>query len=131
MYKILGFNPDESINLADAISIFPQEELKRFQLAVDAAIKENIPYSLDYKIIRPDGKIRYIHDEGQIIRDDDGEAKTMFGTTQDITDRKMAEMSLKESESKYRNLVETSPDMIWEINKDGIFSYISPQFFLF
>ena len=127
MYKILGFNPDESINLADVISIFPQEELKRFQLAVDAAIKENVPYSLDYRIIRPDGKIRYIHDEGQIIRDDYGEAKTMFGTTQDITDRKIVEKSLKESESKYRNLVEASPGIIWEINKEGIFSYISPR----
>ncbi len=51
----------------------------------------------------------------------------MFGTTQDITDRKIVEMSLKESESKFRNLIETSPDIIWEINTEGIFSYISPQ----
>ena len=127
MYKILGFNPNKKINLEDAISIFPQEELKRFQLAVDAAISQNVPYSLDYKIIRPDGKTRYIHDEGQVIRDDSSKPKKMFGTTQDITERKLVEMSLKESESKFRNLIETSPDIIWEINTEGIFSYISPQ----
>ena len=127
MYIILGFNPNEPVNLEDVIKIFPPEELERFQQAVQQAINDNIPYSMDYKIIRPDGNIRYIHDEGQIIRDNSGTAKTMFGTTQDITRRKMVEKSLKDSESKFRNLVETTPDMIWEIDKTGKFTYISPQ----
>ena len=127
MYTILGFNPLEPVNLEEVTKIFPQEELKRFKQAVQQAINHNIPYSMDYKIVRKDGSIRYIHDEGQIIRDDSGKAKTMFGTTQDITHRKMVERSLKDSESKFRNLVETTPDMIWEIDKEGIFTYISPQ----
>ncbi len=127
MYTILGFNPNEPINLDDVTKIFPPEELERFQEAVQSAINDNIPYSMDYKIIRSDGSVRYIHDEGQIIRDDNGTAKTMFGTTQDITRRKNIEKSLKESESKFRNLIETTPDMIWEIDKEGIFTYISPQ----
>ena len=127
MYVILGFNPNKPVNLADVTKIFPPEELERFQQAVEGAIKDNIPYSIDYKIIRPDGNVRYIHDEGQIIRDDSGIAKTMFGTTQDITRRKMVEKSLQDSESKFRNLVETTPDMIWEIDKTGRFTYISPQ----
>ena len=127
MYTILGFDPNEPVNLDDVTKIFPPEELKRFQEAVQSAINDNIPYSIDYKIIRSDGSVRYIHDEGQIIRDDSGAAKTMFGTTQDITHRKNIEKSLKESESKFRNLIETTPDMIWEIDKEGIFTYISPQ----
>ena len=127
MYTILGFNPNEPVNLREVIKIFPSNELQRFQQAVDRAINDNIPYSMDYKIVRPDGLERYIHDEGQIIRDDLGKAKSMFGTTQDITRRKMVEKSLKDSESKFRNLVETTPDMIWEIDKNGIFTYISPQ----
>lgn len=109
MYVILGFNPNEPVNFEDVIKIFPPEELERFQQAVEGAINDNIPYSMDYKIIRPDGIVRYIHDEGQIIRDDSGTAKTMFGTTQEITRRKMVEKSLKDSESKFRNLVETTP----------------------
>jgi PAS domain S-box-containing protein len=127
MYTILGFNPYEPVNLNDVKKIFPPGELIRFQKAVEEAINDNTNYSMDYKIIRPDGLERYIHDEGQIIRDDAGIAKSMFGTTQDITRRKMVEMYLKDNESKFRNLVETTPDMIWEIDKDGRFTYISPQ----
>ena len=127
MYTILGFEPSEPLNIEDVMKIFPTKELKRFQKAVEGAINDNIPYSMDYKIIRPDGLERYIHDEGQIIRDNVGKAKSMFGTTQDITRRKMVEKSLQASESKFRNLVETTPDMIWEIDKDGRFTYISPQ----
>ncbi len=45
----------------------------------------------------------------------------------DITDRKKSEKLLKESEAKFRKYVETSPDVIWEIDSDGNFTYVSPQ----
>ncbi|MEN6444409.1 MAG: PAS domain S-box protein [Methanoregula sp.] len=45
----------------------------------------------------------------------------------DITERKRAERALQESEAKYRAIVETSPNIIWEIDPDGKFVYISPQ----
>jgi PAS domain S-box-containing protein len=45
---------------------------------------------------------------------------------EDITEKKLAEAQLKESAEKYRALVETSPDMIWEIDAEGLFRYISP-----
>ncbi len=45
----------------------------------------------------------------------------------DVTERKEVEEALRESEAKFRSLVETAPEMIWEIDKKGIFTYISPQ----
>ena len=127
MYRIMGFEPNTHVNLVDVTKLFPPKEFKRFQQAVDAAINKNSPYSIDYKINKQDGTLIYIHDEGEIIRNHEGKPVSMFGTTQDITERKLAEKSLKESESKFRNLVETTPDIIWEIDTHGIFTYISPQ----
>ena len=127
MYRIMGFEPNTPINLVEVTKLFPPKEFKRFQQAVDAAINKNSPYSIDYKINKKDGTLIYIHDEGEIIRNLEGKPISMFGTTQDITERKLAEKSLKESESKFRNLVETTPDIIWEIDTQGIFTYISPQ----
>jgi len=95
MYNIMGFSSSTSINLAEASLVFPPEELKRFQQAVSAAINENAPYSMDYKIVRLDGSVRYIHDEGEVIRDEHGQAIWMYGTTQDITERKIAEEQIR------------------------------------
>jgi|GEM_PF-421530 PAS domain S-box-containing protein len=122
MYKILGFPTNTSVNLAEVTSIFPPEELIRFQHAVNAAINEDVPYSMDYKIIRPDGSVRYIHDEGEIVRNKKGEAKSMFGTTQDITKPNQAEKALIESEEKFRMLFDNALDMISliEIKENGL-----------
>jgi PAS domain S-box-containing protein len=127
MYRILGLPVDTKVNLNDITNIFPEEELQRFNEAVEEAIINNKPYSNDYKIVRPDGEVRYIHDEGKVIKNENGEPLKMFGATQDVTSRKKAENDLIESEAKFRNFVETTPDMIWEIDEQGTFKYISPQ----
>ena len=50
-----------------------------------------------------------------------------FGSViHDITDKKLAEEALRESEEKFRSIVETSPDIIWEIDLHGNFRYMSP-----
>jgi PAS domain S-box-containing protein len=46
----------------------------------------------------------------------------------DVTERKKAEETLRESEFKFKSLVESTSDMIWETNIDGLYTYVSPQF---
>ena len=91
--------------------------------ALRALIAAGKPYDVEFRIRRPtDQKIVHIHS----IAEFDPSAKIVFGVIQDITARKQDEAAIRESEEKYRNIVETSPDLIWETDADGKFTYLSP-----
>ncbi|OPY24788.1 MAG: putative diguanylate cyclase [Methanobacterium sp. PtaU1.Bin242] len=128
MYRILGFPKNTPLNLADVTSIFPPDELKRFQDAVGAAINQNAPYSMDYKIIRPDGEIRYIHDEGEIVRDNNGNPISMFGTTQDITERTLIENTLRKNDKKFKAAFNQAPVGMILTGPDGRYLSINQAF---
>jgi len=81
----------------------------------------------EHRIIRRDGEIRHIVVRIGITKDPEGKTIRTHGANQDITDRKMAEEALRESEGKFRSLVETSPGIIWEVDMKGKFRYISPM----
>lgn len=82
---------------------------------------------LEHRIIRRDGGIRHIVVRIGVTKDPDGRVIRTRGANQDITDRKNSEEALRESEEKFRSLVETSPGIIWEIDVQGTFRYISPM----
>lgn len=70
---------------------------------------ENV--TIDYRIIRPnDGAIRWIRDSGFLIRDEAGAVSRVAGVLQDITKDKESSEALRESEERFRLLVEGAPD---------------------
>jgi len=75
-------------------------------------------FKLEYRILRADGKIIWVNTQGKGTKDKAGNI-IVFGTIEDITDRKQMEQSVIESEKKYRTLFDATPDPIL-IHKKGI-----------
>jgi PAS domain S-box-containing protein len=68
---------------------------------------------MEYQFLRKDGSQFWMRDERRLIRDQYGmPTRRVVGTWTDITERKQAELTLRESEDRYRNLVENAPDAI-------------------
>ena len=61
------------------------------------------------------------------IKDQDGTITHFLAVKEDITGRKAAEQCLRDSEERFRALVETSSDWIWEVDRHGRYSYVSPK----
>lgn len=80
-----------------------------------------------YRIIRPNGEVRWIRDRAFPIRDENDQVYRLAGIAEDITERKEAAEALSRSEERFRGLVETSSDLVWELDNNMRFTYTSPQ----
>ncbi len=80
-------------------------------------------YDTEYRIVRADGTIRWIYERAVFIPDEQGEAKRVSGISTDITERKMTEAALRESQERFSLAVAASADGIWDwdIRSDALF----------
>ena len=92
------------------------------------------PFSSEYRMVRPDGRIVWLQDDAVLLRDGQGDPLYWQGVRFDVTDRKEAEMHLREAEQRYRTLVEQIPAITYidesrGCNELGVWHtiYISPQ----
>lgn len=69
---------------------------------------------LEYRIVRPDGSLRWIWDRAFPILDDRGKVKKIAGISADITERRESELALAKSQNRYHELFDSSPISIWE-----------------
>jgi len=96
---IYGITPQEdSIDLAAIRElIHPEDRAHVFENA-ERAVRDGVHIETEHRLIRPSGEIRTVYSRGDLTRDASGRPYEMFGTCQDITDRKRAEEALRRSQ---------------------------------
>jgi PAS domain S-box-containing protein len=78
-------------------------------------------YDLEYRMVRPDGAIRWLHARAFPVRDQRGEVIRVAGLSEDITERKEAEQALRRSEAHNRALLDVLPDLMFRISRAGVY----------
>lgn len=96
--KIWGVARRPSHGTAELLlSLVHPDDRKKFVEGRDAALDRKPTSPLDFRIIRPDGEERILHREYGVMFDDSGKPLRMFGTVQDITERKQTEIEIRRS----------------------------------
>lgn len=111
VYKIFKLEPENfTPNIDSIMELSPwPEENKRDKEIIQKAIESHDPGNYEQKFLRPDGSMGYYFSTFQGEYDNNDELVSMKGTIQDITDRKLAQIAILESEEKFRSLFEFSP----------------------
>jgi PAS domain S-box-containing protein len=100
-YRIFGLKPQEgTVDLAGWQELIHPED--RQMIAGEAAelVAGRARYDVEYRVVRPSGEVRIVHSQGDVVRNEAGRPRRVFGTIQDITDRKQAEEALQKTQAE-------------------------------
>ena len=105
------------------------EDRERARSETIAGVRSGEPFTLEYRMVRDDGRVIWVRDSATTVRDEAGEPEYVLGFFFDITQRKEAELQLQEVERRYRNLVEQLPAVTYMDTADDELTsiYVSPQ----
>ncbi|MFW9805383.1 MAG: PAS domain S-box protein, partial [Candidatus Thorarchaeota archaeon] len=113
IYRIFGLAPQEFEATYEAFLNSVHEDDREFvRVSVDDAIQNNKKYSIDHRIVLPDGAIRFVHEEAEVTFDENSKATRMMGTVQDITERVKQESLLREERDKAQRYLDLAGTMI-------------------
>ena len=127
-FRLLGVDPRSFVpSVAGFESLVHPDDLDRLRDMVRRSIKTGVPFNFTHRILRPDGTLRWVHAQADVIRDAQGRTVQMIGTMQDVTERKLAEDALRVSEARLRDYAETASDWYWETGPDDRFTFLSSR----
>jgi|GEM_PF-655908 len=126
-YRIFGYEPGQlELKFWNILQLVHPQDQQIFLETHSSFTPDQDQFSLECRIIRPDGEVRYINSIANVLRDEQGLAITLTGVIHDITSHKLAEREI----SKLYQAVESSASIVMVTDNNGIIEYINPAFSL-
>jgi len=126
LYRILGLNPQEfDFSFGEVLKYIHPEDRGYVNNSVKETLNGKKYDAIDFRIIFADGTERTVHAQGEIIFDEKNIPARMRGTVQDITEHRQMDEALRESEQKYRNIIETTNEGIVIIDAGLRITYVN------
>ena len=99
--------------MADVRAVVYPDDRDRFDANLRACLDGGTGYRSEFRIVRPDGSVRWLEEVGTLSRDAEGRPARLTGVARDVTDRREAEAALEESESRLRLALAAARAGVW------------------
>jgi PAS domain S-box-containing protein len=129
LFEIYGITPeefDETYDVGSSRYVHP-EDRAFVKEEVQQALEEGAPVDFEYRIIRPDGRVRRLHSRAELIADADGNPLRLTGTAQDVTELRAAAEVLETATDLGRRAAELHPPDRPARPKEDLAKLLSPR----
>ena len=119
LFRIYGHEPQSFAPSYDEfLSMVHPEDRERIAALHQNAYATGEPYEMIERIVRPDGEVRFLSSNGEVILDDDSIPVRMRGTCIDVTDKVLADRERARIAARFHGLVDSAPDAILVLGED-------------
>ncbi len=126
--RITGFTQEEISSRGGWSSFVFPDDINIVQRPLRNLLSRQTEEFFEYRIVAKNGEIRWLHESAHSAWDEgSGRVARIYGAVMDITDRKLAEQSLRESGVRYRIFADNTYDWEFWLSPDGKFLYTSPS----
>jgi PAS domain S-box-containing protein len=105
-------------------SVHPEDRQLVEKTIADAELSQHL-YTIEFRVIRPDGSVRWVGARGKCYYTMNGQPQRVFGMGVDITDRKLAQEAIRESEERFRLVANTAPVLIWMSGEEKLCTFFN------
>ena len=119
-FRIFGYDNTQSVTLEMVLERVHPEDKALVQRTLDRASGDAKDFDYEYRLLMPDGSVKYVHVVAHAVRDRIGILR-FVGALMDVTAAKRAEDALRESEQRFRDFTESASDWYWETGPDHRF----------
>ncbi len=124
-HRIYGLEPGTFHGPTEAfVALVHPDDRARVAEADRAALAGQAHYAITHRIVRPDGAVRTVHEEAEVIRDEQGRPIRMLGTSQDVTEQ----VAGQAERARLAAAVEQTSDSVVITDLAGTIEYVNPAF---
>jgi PAS domain S-box-containing protein len=123
--RVLGYSAQELRSSSSFEQIHPEDREHVKQASAEAR-RTGVGRPMQYRFRHKDGRWRVLESTASVIRNSEGDPEKLVIVNRDITERKLAEEALQQSETSFRSVVEDAPYGIFKANLDGKILMVNP-----
>ncbi len=119
IYELFGLEEKEfPLNIENFVKLIHPDDRKTFREALNVSFTGIVSLDIEHRIVKEDNQITYIHHRGTVIYNEKGDIEKFSGSIQDITDRKVMENAIRESQSRLSNIINSAMDAVITVDEN-------------